>query len=150
MKRLLVIVGFIAASVFRVNVMAEPLDSLESISALEWENRVLLISSDSKLKDQYLDALSDYEEQVFDRDLIWFYLVNDELETNYPHSLDKNFINNTFVNNRGQWVFQEDDRVVLIGKDGGVKLRQNVLDLKQVFALIDTMPMRLDEMKSRR
>ena len=57
MKRLLVIVGFITASVFRVNVMAEPLDSLESISALEWENRVLLISSDSKLKDQYLSLI---------------------------------------------------------------------------------------------
>ncbi len=37
---------------------------------------------------------------------------------------------------------------VLIGKDGGVKLRRNKLvSTKELFGLIDSMPMRQDEMK---
>ncbi len=38
--------------------------------------------------------------------------------------------------------------VLLIGKDGGEKYRTNtMLEAKQLFALIDAMPMRKDEMK---
>lgn len=40
--------------------------------------------------------------------------------------------------------------VVLIGKDGGVKLRSKTpVDLNQLFARIDAMPMRQREMQSR-
>jgi hypothetical protein len=40
---------------------------------------------------------------------------------------------------------------VLIGKDGGVKARQNGdLSLEKFFALIDTMPMRQQEMRRKR
>jgi hypothetical protein len=40
-------------------------------------------------------------------------------------------------------------RVVLVGKDGGVKRRLagERLDLRALFALIDTMPMRREEMR---
>lgn len=38
--------------------------------------------------------------------------------------------------------------VILVGKDGGVKLRKDApVALADVFALIDTMPMRRDEMR---
>ena len=38
---------------------------------------------------------------------------------------------------------------VLVGKDGGVKLRASrVVERKRLFALIDAMPMRRDEMRS--
>ena len=40
--------------------------------------------------------------------------------------------------------------VLLLGKDGGVKLREaSVPDLDTVFALIDAMPMRREEMRTR-
>jgi hypothetical protein len=38
---------------------------------------------------------------------------------------------------------------VLVGKDGGIKLRQNgTIDLGDIFARVDTMPMRRQEMGS--
>lgn len=37
-------------------------------------------------------------------------------------------------------------RVVYIGKDGGIKLRADQLNLKDVFSLTDAMPMRQREM----
>ena len=42
----------------------------------------------------------------------------------------------------------EPSRVLLIGKDGGVKLRGDELDVQRIFDLIDTMPMRIREMKN--
>jgi hypothetical protein len=45
-------------------------------------------------------------------------------------------------------VLKGDLTVLLLGKDGGLKLRQTGrLDLEAVFALIDTMPMRQREMR---
>lgn len=38
---------------------------------------------------------------------------------------------------------------MIIGRDGGVKARYESLDLDAVFAVIDTMPMRIQEMRSR-
>jgi hypothetical protein len=41
-------------------------------------------------------------------------------------------------------------RAVLVGKDGGAKLSQPTpLDAARLFATIDAMPMRRDEMRSR-
>ena len=40
--------------------------------------------------------------------------------------------------------------LILVGKDGGEKLRtHDIADLEQVFVLIDTMPMRRNEMRQR-
>ena len=39
---------------------------------------------------------------------------------------------------------------ILVGKDGGVKLRQNAqVKLNDIFALIDAMPMRQEEMRQK-
>jgi len=40
--------------------------------------------------------------------------------------------------------------IILIGKDGGVKLRKTyIVEANEVFDLIDLMPMRRSEMKNR-
>lgn len=41
-------------------------------------------------------------------------------------------------------------RVLLIGKDGGVKSRSSDLDLEATFGLIDQMPMRREEIRRKR
>jgi hypothetical protein len=47
-------------------------------------------------------------------------------------------------------VLPHEFQVVLIGKDGGVKLRQEEpISLADLFALIDSMPMRRQEMGQR-
>ncbi len=43
-----------------------------------------------------------------------------------------------------------DFQVLLVGKDGGVKFRsRNVVSPQEIFRLVDAMPMRRDEMRSR-
>ena len=37
-------------------------------------------------------------------------------------------------------------RLILIGKDGGIKLNSRKISLEKIFSLIDTMPMRQEEM----
>jgi len=37
-------------------------------------------------------------------------------------------------------------RLILIGKDGGIKLNSRKISLEEIFSLIDTMPMRKEEM----
>lgn len=39
-------------------------------------------------------------------------------------------------------------KLLLLGKDGEIKLSTNRVELKDVFSLIDTMPMRKREMQS--
>ena len=38
-------------------------------------------------------------------------------------------------------------QLLLLGKDGGVKLRSSTASLEDIFSLIDTMPMRKREMR---
>ena len=38
-------------------------------------------------------------------------------------------------------------QLLLLGKDGGVKLRSSTVSLEDIFSLIDTMPMRRSEMR---
>lgn len=46
-------------------------------------------------------------------------------------------------------VAEVETAVLLVGKDGGVKLRRNgVLEPRDLFGLIDTMPMRQREMRT--
>ena len=37
-------------------------------------------------------------------------------------------------------------RLILIGKDGGIKLNSRKISLEEIFSLIDKMPMRQEEM----
>ncbi|MCU0398062.1 MAG: DUF4174 domain-containing protein, partial [Cyclobacteriaceae bacterium] len=48
-------------------------------------------------------------------------------------------------------VTEEEFRVMLIGKDGGVKLNsQQPVTVNQIFELIDSMPMRQHEMRQKK
>lgn len=46
-------------------------------------------------------------------------------------------------------VAEVETAILLVGKDGGIKLRRNgVLEPRDLFGLIDTMPMRQREMRT--
>ncbi|MDP5253290.1 MULTISPECIES: DUF4174 domain-containing protein [unclassified Vibrio] len=103
-----------------------------------WQYRVVLIDSD---KDQQaiLDYLERFEPEIKDRDLVWFLLSGESTTSNFTgHSIDDIRLDKQNL--------QCKQPVVLIGKDGGVKGCYQTFDLNQIFALIDTMPMRQREM----
>ena len=65
----------------------------------------------------------------------------DKAETNYQGALSEDFIAKT----RDRYQIGP-GKIMLIGKDGGVKFLLDRMDLEAIFTEIDAMPMRQNEM----
>lgn len=113
---------------------------IASISELQWQHRVIVIFSDAVSANT--SQLETNQHAINDRDIVWFVISENQIETNFnkPYSdkLIKN-ITNTLGGVR--------PAVLLIGKDGGIKSRSDTLNLSILFSLIDSMPMRQAEMR---
>ena len=73
--------------------------------------------------------MKENECEVLNRDLLHFHFSNDGKTGNLTTTNDQSF------------------RILLIGKDGGIKYEsKRSVSLIQLFELIDSMPMRQDEM----
>jgi hypothetical protein len=114
--------------------------ALSDLSSLRWESRVLLVV-DSGTSRSDLATLESRKADVLERDLLWFVLKAERVQSNYPGALSPGL--SAHLRERAR----EAGPVVLLGKDGGVKLRAGQLDLDAVFARIDSMPMRRREMR---
>jgi hypothetical protein len=92
-----------------------------------WRNRLLLVFAPSEDDERYRALrreLQRQEHEIVDRDLLIFHILESV--------------------NPGQFI------VVLIGKDGGEKLRGGrEVDIAEIFSLIDSMPMRQREIRER-
>lgn len=86
-------------------------------------------------------ALRKHTVQMDGRDVIWFVVDNERLATNYPGNVVSGFIAHLHE------TFAEEQSVLLIGKDGGVKMRAKRLAISEIFSGIDAMPMRQREMR---
>ena len=114
---------------------------LYSLDELEWQHRIIIV------KHQTADAetlFSNYEDQIKDRDIVWFFLADGLVETNYEGSISKQLLLKL-----ERMTFAYKTQTILIGKDGTIKAKQNELSLDKLFALIDTMPMRIQELEDR-
>ncbi len=127
--------------VLSLGTMAET-GPLSSLTDLLWTHRVILVGGASQ---QTLSELENRSGEIDERDLIWFCLVSGEVRTNYGGALADGF----FTHLRESYFDTEGGPVLLIGKDGGVKSRDQELDIDAYFDRIDGMPMRRAEMRSR-
>ncbi|MEM9257802.1 MAG: DUF4174 domain-containing protein [Pseudomonadota bacterium] len=121
-----------------ISLVSSAAETLTSLGQLRWENRVLVILPPMAHKQE---QLTQQERGVEDRDLIWFVVSNGSLKSNYAGDVSDQV--------RGEIAarFEPGQPVVLIGKDGGVKARESRLNLMELFSLIDSMPMRRDEIR---
>lgn len=113
---------------------------LKTLKDLSWKHRIILIEEKT---DKGLDQLRKAKDEISERDVIWFRLGGGEIETNYEGELSEDFaayLKKNFFEKHGK-------RVFLIGKDGTIKSKDEILDLKNYFNQIDSMPMRQREMK---
>jgi hypothetical protein len=116
----------------------------------QWKNRLILAFSPSTKDKGYRAFAKDIAlqaEEVIDRDLLVFHILETgEIrlgETSLPTG-SGNYIRESFSIRPGRFT------VLLIGKDGGVKLRrEGGVELGEIFSLIDTMPMRQREMREK-
>jgi len=118
------------------------------LASYQWKNRVIIIFDTSPATENYRMQKGELEtrsEGVLDRDLIVLELFENERsrlgDVFLPDDAVKN-LKNLFSVEQGQF------QVILVGKDGTVKLRSDKpVSAPEFFGLIDAMPMRQEEMR---
>ena len=125
------------------------IDSID-LNAYQWKHRLLFLFVPSEEDPSYLSLKTEIEHQakeVSDRDLLIAHVLEKgegrwgtvRLSSGQAFSLRKKLSVPP-----GQFM------VILVGKDGGEKFRQDrIVELKEIFRVIDAMPMRQQEMKKK-
>jgi hypothetical protein len=114
-----------------------------------WKKRVLLVfapDSQGVLLDQQVAVLQANTAGFKDRDLVTWVLIDQERVT-IDGEVKPHLPTNRFYEYFG--VDSKDFTVILLGKDGGEKLRltNQILSSDKLFSVIDAMPMRQQEMR---
>ena len=120
-----------------------------ALDGYRWQNRLLLVfapDADSALYRRQQEMLLVAERGLNERDMVIICVIRDAVSTKGRPAAAV-----AAVDLRDAYgVLPQEFRVVLIGKDGGVKLRQEEpISAADLFALIDSMPMRKQEMGQR-
>ena len=133
----------ISIFIFNTFVQAESLPKLSNLDSLEWKNRVVILN-EIKNQDKSLQLLKEQEAQIDDRDIIWFSIKDNLVLSNYKGDLSSEFV--TKIREKFSHL---QNKVILIGKDGGIKSQSDYLNLEDIFSEVDSMPMRLFEIQKR-
>ena len=103
------------------------------LSRYLWKNRIILTFADDQDHPDLIRLKAEMKEnecEILNRDLLHFHFSNEGKIGNHTTTIDHSF------------------RILLIGKDGGIKYESNqYVSLIQLFELIDLMPMRQNEMQ---
>ena len=119
------------------------------LESFQWENRVLVLiahNSDDEFYQNQMHKFSSLEDELLDRDLVTISIFNRECST-----LDGEVISDSSSQGIRERLSPPESgySIFLIGKDGGVKLKQDeVLEPAELFHVIDRMPMRQREMRN--
>jgi hypothetical protein len=130
----------------RLNAEETPMD----LSQFQWKNRLLFLFAPNRshpLFDVLQKSIAIQQAGVADRDLVIFEILESGTSRMDTSDLDPKVaqsLRDKFDARPGQFT------VILVGKDGGIKLnRQDQTRLEDIFALIDAMPMRREEMRQK-
>ena len=105
-----------------------------------WKNRVIVTFSPNKNntdRSHFLNSINKNLCEYNSRNVIHIDLLFNE--NNKEIEKFKSFFEKLSISN-------SEFRLILFGKDGGIKLNSRKTSLEEVFSLIDTMPMRQEEM----
>ena len=103
------------------------------LSRYLWKNSIILTFAEDEQYPDLIKLKAEMKENncgILNRDLLHFHFSNDGKIGNHTTKNDQSF------------------RILLIGKNGGIKYEsKRSVSLIQLFELIDSMPMRQDEMQ---
>ncbi|AYN66720.1 DUF4174 domain-containing protein [Euzebyella marina] len=124
----------------------------QELEAYRWNNRILIVKAEDAQSTEYIkqiDELTNADENMEDRKLILYQIEGTDFKfTDFkkPKKKEVGVVTEGFSE---KYLHTKNTfEVILIGLDGGVKLRQDeFLDKESLFRLIDSMPMRMNEMK---
>jgi hypothetical protein len=127
----------------------------QNLNEHRWKHRILIIQASDELSDKYRDQLrefNDVDKELKERKLVVYTILGDKYKVmNYQSKIS----DNSWQPTSGLFGDLLDNdynfRVILIGLDGGVKLEKTtVLTRKELFNIIDSMPMRMNELRKNR
>ncbi len=127
----------------------------QDMEKYKWQNRILIIKTSNKEDPKYLEQIKEYNNSnvaLKERKLLLFEIVGDSYRmTDYQKLTDESQWQS--LSDLDESIFDElaEFEVVLIGLDGGVKLKETeVLKKEDLFSIIDSMPMRLREIRQKK
>ncbi|WP_206513131.1 DUF4174 domain-containing protein [Flagellimonas marinaquae] len=127
--------------------------SAQNLNNHQWKNRVLIIKTVADHSERFEDQLTEFkdaQEELKDRRLVLYAIrQNDFSFTDYTNS-SKNYTGKLVEKGVKSMLDQNEAfEIILIGLDGGIKLRKNyIVSLEDLFSIIDAMPMRRNEIKN--
>ena len=135
---------------FFVLLLSNGILNSQNLDAHTWENRVLLLLSETKEDKSFqeqLHLLLKEKEGLLDRKLLVYQTL--------PGTYSMDVKNGSWKTSKKLYQdFKKSNtpfEVILIGLDGSEKLRQDTVIMpKELFALIDAMPMRANELRKRK
>jgi len=120
----------------------------QSIADLQWKNRLIVVFTNSVNSQKFQQQLEIFKKDMDgfnDRKLKLIHAIPDKQRIVIPETSewrDSNF----YKKNKKEKA--ADFEVILIGLDGGIKLRKyGLVEIKEIFDLIDSMPMRQAEIR---
>ena len=141
MKRLILFV--LILSLNSTSIMAQDL------SKHQWKHRVLLVLSSSENNSSYqqqIDSLKTNLKGLDERKLVIYQVVKDHFKIGF-NDVEWKISSSLYEQYKKE---TSDFEIILIGLDGGIKLRQtSFLSNKKLFGIIDVMPMRRQEINTK-
>ncbi|MDF5707947.1 MAG: DUF4174 domain-containing protein [Nostoc sp. S4] len=121
-----------------------------NLSSQKWQKRVLLVFAPSVNNHSYqqqMQLFDQHQNGFTDRDLVLVQVLATDKSYANGQPIDESSATN--LRNRFG-VNKENFRVILVGKDGGVKRQDTTpVQARAIFQEIDAMPMRQQEMQKR-
>lgn len=110
-----------------------------------WKNRILIVLTDDEtIASRQKEILDQDTDGVLDRDLVVFGLGDEGAPYLEGTDVDLDRVRDDFS-------LEDDDKIVLLGKDGSVKGKWgSPVTTGELFRLIDAMPMRKEETRRKR
>ena len=143
-----IVSAIVAAVSFPAGASESEVGSTVDLRRYQWENRLLLVFAPTHgepLFQALHESVAARGLDIEDRDLVFFEVVENGPSTQDGETLNpaaSRLLRERFDVPEGAF------SVILVGKDGGIKLeRQDRTSLDEIFALIDSMPMRQQEMR---
>ena len=118
-----------------------------ALNKYAWEKRQLIVFTPSNAHDQYQlfkKVAAEFGDEFKERKLhTWHVIANDvvRLDSKVQDGIKSQDFRDAYS------VSNDEFRLLLIGYDQGVKLRQKQVNIDYLFSEIDQMPMRIQEMQ---
>lgn len=143
MKHIFIIILLLAFSITNM--------TAQDLSKHQWQNRILIVQFDKVKQEKYVEQMRDLktnQEGLTERKLIVYQVYDGMYRIGFDEKVEWKKAATSFLQKIDAKTNAE-FTVLLIGLDGGIKVRQSKpLLMKELFGIIDAMPMRARELRN--